>query len=157
MQVRQVRDDFWRDIERLQPKPENEEELKDWRPPEPTDADCVAASIEHGEVTTIPGPQLSMMAGLNCGTPSLIAWPDVSAGYDSFVTITDDQVADAMRLLAADDIVSGESGAAGLGGLLAHRDVLGINDSDSVLVVSTEGATDLANYRSIVGAETSPA
>ena len=124
---------------------------------EPTDADCVAASIEHGEVTTIPGPQLSMMAGLNCGTPSLIAWPDVSAGYDTFVTITDDQVADAMRLLAADDIVSGESGAAGLGGLLAHRDVLGINDSDSVLVVSTEGATDLANYRSIVGAEASPA
>lgn len=41
VQVRQVRDDFWRDIERLQPKPENEEELKDWRPPEPTAADCV--------------------------------------------------------------------------------------------------------------------
>ncbi len=124
---------------------------------EPTDANCVAVSIERGEVSTIPGPQLSMMAGLNCGTPSLIAWPDMSAGFGTFVTITDDQVADAMRLLAADGIVSGESGAAGLGGLLAHRDALGINESDSVLVISTEGATDPANYRAIVGVQAGPA
>ncbi|QBJ96054.1 diaminopropionate ammonia-lyase [Rhodococcus sp. ABRD24] len=119
---------------------------------EPTQADCVTASIEAGGVLTIPGPQLSMMAGLNCGTPSIIAWPDVSSGYQTFVTISDEQAADAMRLLAADGVVSGESGAAGLGGLLAHADALGLGPSDSVLVISTEGATDVANYRTIVGA-----
>ncbi|KAF0964472.1 diaminopropionate ammonia-lyase [Rhodococcus sp. T7] len=118
---------------------------------EPTQADCVTSSIEQGGVTTIPGPQLSIMAGLNCGTPSIIAWPDVSAGYQTFVTITDEQAADAMRLLASDGVVSGESGAAGLGGLLCHRDELGLGPDDSVLVISTEGATDLQNYRAIVG------
>ena len=117
---------------------------------EPTRADCMTTSIEAGSVTTIPGPQLSIMAGLNCGTPSLIAWPDVSAGYDTFVTITDEQAAEAMRVMAADHIVSGESGAAGLGGLLAHATELGLSPSDSVLVISTEGATDEAGYRAIV-------
>ena len=91
---------------------------------EATDADCVAASIEHGEVTTIPGPQVVHDGRTQLRHTVSHRLARCIAGYDSFVTITDDQVADAMRLLAADDIVSGESGAAGLGGLLAHRDVL---------------------------------
>ena len=114
----------------------------------------MTTSIEKGSITTIPGPQRSIMAGLNCGTPSLVAWPDVSAGYRTFVTITDDQVTTAMRLLAQDSIVSGESGAAGLGGLLAHAAALGLSSTDSVLIISTEGATDQAGYRALVGSDT---
>lgn len=120
---------------------------------EPTRADCMIASVEHGSVTTIPGPQLSMMAGLNCGTPSPVAWPDVTGGFTHFTTVTDDQTAEAMRVLAGDGVVSGESGAAGLSGLLVHVDALGLGPDDSVLVVSTEGATDLDNYRRITGQE----
>ncbi|MBU8579989.1 diaminopropionate ammonia-lyase [Brevibacterium luteolum] len=119
---------------------------------EPTVADCVTVSIERGELTEIPGPQTSIMAGLNCGTPSPIAWPDMMTGFDSFATVTDDDAREAMRLLARDGVVSGESGAAGLAGLLAHREALGLSDDDVVLVFSTEGATDQAAYEKIIGA-----
>lgn len=122
---------------------------------EPTEADCVIASAEQRQITTIPGPQRSIMAGLNCGTPSLIAWPDVSRGFDYFSTVTDADAADAMRFLFADDVVSGESGAAGLAGIMAHADALGLGPEDDVLVFSTEGATDLANFNRICGIELS--
>lgn len=121
---------------------------------EPTLADCVTVSIERGELSEIPGPQTSIMAGLNCGTPSQIAWPDMQHGFDAFATATDDDAREAMRLLARDSVVSGESGAAGLAGLLAHRDALGLTSDDVVLVFSTEGATDQAAYEEIMRAGT---
>jgi diaminopropionate ammonia-lyase len=102
------------------------------------------------------------MAGLNCGTPSLIAWPALSAGIDLYVSIADARAEEAMRLLADVSIESGESGAAGLGGLLEvltrpHegdiRNDLGIDGDATILVISTEGATDPGRYRSIVGRE----
>lgn len=117
---------------------------------EPVSADCVTASVEAGEPITIPGPQTSVMAGLNCGTPSLIAWPVVSAGFEAFTAVEDADTEHAMRLLAADGIVSGESGAAGLAGLLAFGGHLGLTERDTVLLVSTEGATDPDGYRRVV-------
>jgi len=117
---------------------------------EPTAADCVLASVQAGAPTTIPGPQDSIMAGLNCGTPSLVAWPTVSAGIDSFAAVDDRDAEAAMRLLAADGIVAGESGAAGLAGLLAFRDELELSSRDQVLVVATEGATDPTAYDRII-------
>ena len=90
------------------------------------------------------------MAGLNCGSGSPIAWPDVSGGIDTFVTVDDTDAEEAMRLLAADGIVSGESGAAGLAGLLAFRAELSLASTDEVLVVSTEGATDPVGYARVV-------
>ena len=44
-----------------------------------------------------------------------------------------------MRLLATDGIIAGESGAAGLAGLLAFTPQLEL--PPSVLIVNTEGAT----------------
>ncbi|GAA2183958.1 diaminopropionate ammonia-lyase [Brooklawnia cerclae] len=117
---------------------------------EPTSADCVTASMEAGHIVTSPGPQTSIMAGLNCGTPSAIAWPDVSAGFDAMSVIDDQAAAEAMRLLHRDGIDAGESGAAGLAGLLAHADVLELRPTDVVLVVVTEGPTDPINHRRIV-------
>jgi diaminopropionate ammonia-lyase len=120
---------------------------------EPTRADCAIASIEAGGIATVPGPHDSIMAGLNCGSPSLIAWPTMRAGIDAFVAIDDDRAREAMRLLAAAGIVSGESGAAGLGGLLEFGGQLGLTPESTVLLVSTEGATDPVGYREIVGRE----
>lgn len=119
---------------------------------EPTQADCVIAAVEAGELVRIPDPQESIMAGLNCGTGSPVAWPEVSGGMTHFATVEDADAEEAMRLLAEDDIVSGESGAAGLAGLLAFRDELQLTADDHVLLVSTEGATDPVGYERIVGA-----
>ncbi|MFG1955780.1 diaminopropionate ammonia-lyase [Micromonospora sp. NPDC048830] len=118
---------------------------------EPTRADCVLAAAEAGDLVTIPDPQDSIMAGLNCGTGSPVAWPDVSAGMSCFAAVEDADAEEAMRLLAEDGIVSGESGAAGLAGLLAFSDELKLTADDHVLVVSTEGATDPVGYERIVG------
>ena len=67
---------------------------------------------------TLPGPHDSIMAGLNCGRPSLIAWPIVSRGIDAFLAIPDERAREAMRALAAVGITAGETGAAGLAGLI---------------------------------------
>jgi diaminopropionate ammonia-lyase len=96
------------------------------------------------------------MAGLNCGLPSALAWPVVLAGTDVFVAVSDDYAEDAMRALAGAGIVAGESGAAGLAGLLAlvsdgvEGARAGLTESACVLVLNTEGATDPANYRRVM-------
>jgi diaminopropionate ammonia-lyase len=128
---------------------------------EPLDAACALESARAGKIVSVPGPHRSIMVGLNCGTPSLIAWPVLSRGVDLFVAIEDERAREAMRLLATEGIVSGESGASGLGGLLEvltgptaeeSRRSLGVDGDSSVLVISTEGATDPQVYRQIVGA-----
>jgi diaminopropionate ammonia-lyase len=112
---------------------------------EPLAAACVMASIEHGELTTVPGPHDSSMGGLNCGRPSTVAWPDLSTGLDGVVAIDDDAAQAAIDRLAALGLASGPSGAAALGGLLALGDVagarerLGLSASSRVLVLNTEG------------------
>jgi diaminopropionate ammonia-lyase len=124
---------------------------------EPIDADCLLRSAEHDEVTEAPGPHRSTMAGLNCGLPSLLAWPTVQGGTDGYVAISDDRAHTAMRTLAREGIVSGESGAAALAGLQAliddreAADALGLTETSVVLVVNTEGATDPVNYLAQVG------
>ena len=124
---------------------------------EPEVSACVLASIEAGGIVTIPGPHDSIMAGLNCGTPSVVAYPLVARGYDAFMTIADDRAREGMRALARAGIVSGETGAAGIGALLdlleapVDRRTLGIDETTTALVLSTEGATDPAAYEEIVG------
>ena len=59
------------------------------------------------------------MAGLNCGTPSLVAWPLLRSGLDAVVAVADERARQAMRDLAAAGIVAGETGAASLAGLEA--------------------------------------
>jgi diaminopropionate ammonia-lyase len=127
---------------------------------EPADADCVLRSARAGHLETIPGPHRSIMVGLNCGTPSPLAWPLVSGGVDWYVSIDDEWARQAMRALADAGVVAGETGAAALGGFTAfavgpdaaaRRPAVAINETTTVLILCTEGATDPAAYRSVVG------
>jgi diaminopropionate ammonia-lyase len=127
---------------------------------EPEHAACVLASMEAGRLLTIPGPYESIMAGLNCGTPSLVAWPALSRGVDMFVAVKDEWARLAMRELAAAGVTAGETGSAGLAGLLALltgpeapavTSALGITGATRALVICTEGATDPDAYTRIVG------
>lgn len=127
---------------------------------EPLRAACMLSSIEAGQMVAIPGPHDSIMAGLNCGEPSMLAWPIVSTGVDLFVAVDDERAREAMRLLATEDVVAGETGAAGLAGLLEllHgpqqddiRSQLGITSETRVMLIITEGATDPDAYERIIG------
>lgn len=123
---------------------------------EPHDANSVQMSALAGTITPAPGPHRSIMVGLNCDTPSHMAWPTISRGTDWFVSIPDSSAEAAMRDLADAGIVAGETGAAALGGFAALvADGAWSADRDpadvTVLLLVTEGATDPANYRRIVG------
>ncbi len=115
------------------------------------------ASARAGHLVEVPGPHLSVMAGLNCGEASPVAWPWVSAGFDWFTAGGDDLAVTGMRRLAEHGVVSGESGACTVGLLAAlaagagHAAGLDLDPTAVVLVLSTEGATDPAFYRDVVG------
>ena len=124
---------------------------------EPDQAACLLASAESGTLTAIPGNLDTVMAGLACGEPSLLAWQELERGAAAFMAIPDPAAIEAMRLLADRGIVAGESGVAGLAAFLlaaadpAARETLGLAADSRVLLFSTEGATDPALYARLVG------
>lgn len=124
---------------------------------EPVNAACLLDSAVAGRVVTVGGALDTIIAGLACGEPSLLAWEIVGRGADAFLTVTDDEVRSAMRRLAMAGIVGGESGVAGIAALLSgagdpeFRRALGLTPAARVLCYGTEGATDPALYADIVG------
>jgi diaminopropionate ammonia-lyase len=124
---------------------------------EPDRAACLLASAELGERTSVSGDLDTLMAGLACGEPSLLAWQELDRGAAAFMAIPDDAAVATMRLLAKAGVVAGESGVAGLAGCLlaaadaAAREVLGLRKDSRVLVFSTEGATDPELYARLTG------
>ena len=75
---------------------------------------------------------------------------------DIFVSCKDELSAVAMRMLGNPlkgdtKIISGESGAIGLGVLVHIKNELKIGKDSNVLIISTEGDTDPAGYRDVVG------
>lgn len=125
---------------------------------EPDRAACLLASAEAGEPVAIPGDLDTLMAGLACGEPSILAWQELARAADAFMAVPDEAAVECMRLLARQGIVAGESGVAGLAALLlaaadpAARAALNLGPESRVLLFSTEGATDPALYKSLVTA-----
>jgi diaminopropionate ammonia-lyase len=124
---------------------------------EPDRAACLLASAELGRPATVPGNLDTLMAGLACGEPSMVAWQELNHAAAAFMAIPDEAAVACMRLLAGHGIVGGESGVAGLAGCLlaatdpATREMIGLGTSSRVLAFSTEGATDPALYERLVG------
>ena len=124
---------------------------------EPDKADCLYESAMAGQLRTATGDLNTVMAGLACGEPSLLAWELLGIGADAFMSIPDEAAIATMRDLAAIGVVGGESGVAGLAGFRiaaanpAMRAALGLTADSRVLVYGTEGATDPAVYRALVG------
>lgn len=124
---------------------------------EPEGADCLLQSARAGRSVTVAGPHTSCMAGLNCGTPSATSLSSLLDRTDAYLAIPDEPVYEAMRLLADEGIVAGESGAAGLAGLLqivetpALARALDVGPDSRVLVVVTEADTDPVSYQRAVG------
>ena len=115
---------------------------------EPDAAACIAPSLAAGRPVTIPtGP--TVMTGLNCGTPSSLAWPYIVAGLDAAIAISDESDIQAAHDLARLGINSGPCGAAGMAaarlaltGPLSdeRRQHLGIQRDSIVLLIITEGS-----------------
>jgi diaminopropionate ammonia-lyase len=128
---------------------------------EPLAAACLLESARAGRPTAVGGDLDTLMAGLACGEPSLIAWPILEEGAAAFMAVSDDAAVDAMRLLASGTagahVVAGESAVAGLAGLTAvatdpaRRAALGLDAGSRVLLFGSEGDTDAELYTRLVG------
>jgi diaminopropionate ammonia-lyase len=115
---------------------------------EPETAACLTASLAAGEPTRVATPGTSM-AGLDCAEVSAAAWPTLHAGIHATITVSDPQAHAAMRELAGHGLRIGDSGAATLAAL---RAVAGEDRvAGRVLLLATEGPTDLEGYAAVVG------
>ncbi len=115
---------------------------------EPDTAGCVLASLIRADRVSVP-TGTTIMAGLNCGTPSLLAWPYLRDGLDAAVAVTDAGSIAAARALAASGIAAGPCGGAALAGARAalngegaeaRRGALAVGPGTTVVLLSTEGA-----------------
>ena len=132
---------------------------------EPKEADAVLSSFKKGEITTSQGSGKTIMAGLNCGTPSSGVWNLLRNGTDISIKIDDKYAEKAIRELYYPNgtdkrIIGGESGVGGLAGFMAIRradkfsslqDELNINPKTNILFINTEGATDVDMFNKIIG------
>jgi diaminopropionate ammonia-lyase len=119
---------------------------------EPESAACVLASLEADAPVSVPLTHESAMAGLNCGTPSPAAWPDLRAGLWGAVAIDDETALAGVRLLADEGVEAGECGGAAAGAAQAlltgpPRGELDLAPDATVLLVITEGPTGGAGFR----------
>lgn len=130
---------------------------------EPFESDGMMESLKCGFRTIPKGNQKSIMAGLNCGIPSLNAWEIIKLNIDAIIKIEDSYAKKAMKTLfnpsgSDSKIIAGESGAAGFAGFLKIisdesslelKTALNITKNSSVLFYNTEGDTDPVNFRRI--------
>ena len=126
---------------------------------EPVQADCLLQSARQGRAATARVLWIRSWQGLPAGKLPL-AWRFLENSVDAFLTIQDDSAIAAMGHFARGSdreppLVVGECGAAGLAALegLSEEDrgSLGLDETATVLLINTEGATAPAVYASLVG------
>lgn len=126
---------------------------------EPEKAACLLESAEAGEPVAVHGDLDTLMAGLACGEPSLLAWQELERSAFAFMAVPDEAAVACMKALAArtPPVVAGESAVAGLAALLLAarepiaRTALDLQPDSRVLLFGTEGATDPEVYERLVG------
>lgn len=131
---------------------------------EPEFVDCIYRSGAKGEIENITGELKTIMAGLACGEPNPVTWATLRDSSNFFAKCSDSVSATGIRVLASPlgndpRIISGESGAIGLGALYKaltsknhaeFRQQLGLDETSNVLIFSTEGDTNPKRWQEIV-------
>ena len=80
---------------------------------EPDTAASLKESLHVGELTPIETCD-TIMAGMNCGTTSQIAWPVLKTGVTAAVTVTDRESHESVEFLKKNEVNAGPCGAATL-------------------------------------------
>ncbi|WP_406857827.1 diaminopropionate ammonia-lyase [Alsobacter sp. KACC 23698] len=130
---------------------------------DPARAACIVEAARAGRAVRVAHGEPTVMAMLECYEPSPLALRVLFRAADAFMTVEDDDAVAAMRTLARPPggdppIVAGESGGAGLAGLMAAlrdpeaRHALKLGPKSRVWLINTEGATDPGRYAELVGA-----
>ena len=133
---------------------------------EPHNAACLYKSVKSGDTKphSVKGSLSTIMAGLACGKPNVLALEVLRDYADLFVSCSDEFAAKGMRILGNPllndpKVISGESGAVGLGLLIeilenksfsGFKEKMNLTEESRILVISTEGDTDPDHYRNVV-------
>ena len=129
---------------------------------EPDTVACIYKSVEadDGKSHSIDGDPVTIMAGLNCGTPCSVTWPVIRDSIAFCCKCTDEVAEDGMRALAHPEgndepFKAGECGGVTYGVLLEIlkdqelRDLYMIDEDSVIVLICSEGDTDPDNYRRI--------
>jgi len=110
---------------------------------EPEAAPALQASISAGRPVVTTGP-VSNMGRLDCKEPSHLALGSLAKTANGFLTVTDNEVADAIRDLSEHDLGTSPSGGAGYAGLkkLRATGYPGLTAKSRAVVVLSEGVAD---------------
>lgn len=123
---------------------------------EPTAAPSFKESLHCGTITPIQTGE-TIMNGMNCGTTSLIAWPEMRDGVAAAVTVEDIEAHREVEFLKAKGVHAGPCGAATLAALRAvcaaadanadgESEKLGLSrkqrEAKVVVLFSTEGGRE---------------
>ncbi|KAL2813904.1 tryptophan synthase beta subunit-like PLP-dependent enzyme [Aspergillus granulosus] len=110
---------------------------------EPDTAACLQASLLAGELTPIDTSR-TIMDGMDCGTVSTTAWPNLKRLVDASVTVSCYESHREVEYLASQSISAGPCGSASLAALrrLATTKGSWLNKDSVVILLSTEGPRD---------------
>ncbi len=128
---------------------------------EPEAANCLLQSAKAGHAMEIEASRSTIMGMLECYRPSDLAWDILDQYADAYLDLPEESAIQTMRLLGRPTgmdttIIAGESGGAGLSGLLlaAHdpiiREALLLDKTSRILVFITEGDTAPSVYSDIM-------
>lgn len=111
---------------------------------EPTTAASLKMSLQAGENTTVDTED-TIMAGMNCGTLSTIAWPVLKKGIDACALVSDLEAHESVDMLReTKGINAGPCGAAPVAALKilcrSARAELGFTGDSVVILYCTEGS-----------------
>ncbi|GFG14182.1 putative diaminopropionate ammonia-lyase [Aspergillus udagawae] len=110
---------------------------------EPDSGPCLISSLHAGKMVTVKTSE-TIMNGMNCGTVSATAWPDLQRVVDAVVTVSSYESHCAVEYLTSHNVRAGPCGGASLAAirqLNASGQAASLLHRDAVLVLlCTEGA-----------------
>lgn len=131
---------------------------------EPSRANCLQLSALKDTRSAMEAGEATVMAMLECYEPSLVAWEILEKSADYYLDVDDGAAVAALQRLARPEagdasLKIGESGAAGLAGLMAAvadpaiREKLQLDEKSRTLLIGTEGATDPELYETLLNVD----
>ncbi|KAK5994123.1 Diaminopropionate ammonia-lyase [Cladobotryum mycophilum] len=110
---------------------------------EPDTSACLYKTLRQGKLAPISANSPSIMAGLDCATPSSISWPILGSGVDASLSVSDYEAHEACVYLNKLGISAGPCGAASLAALRRLDDSdkmkLGLGKDSVIVIFCTEG------------------
>lgn len=108
---------------------------------EPDTAACLSASLTAGKMITTQSSE-TIMDGMDCGTVSSTAWPDLQRLVDACVSVSSYEAHCAVQYLTSKSVEAGPCGGASLAALrhMAKEKSSLLNKDSVVVLLSTEGA-----------------